>query len=805
MVALAVLTVLSTIAVTVRLRLDPNVAALLPERGESAALRSYLRAFGGSDLAMVLVKSDEIPATPEETEILMGEVKSATEAIAGDLAHLETVEHAVASFNTEPHLAPMLVWRNADGAARSRLAHALTPEGMRGRLETSKDMLLAPGAGAAAERIAKDPLRLAQLLYEARETDSGFRTQADGTFASDDGLARLVLVFPAGQALRAGDAKAFVAQAEAVLDRQRSAHPRLRIGLTGGHAIAAATEKMLEFDLKYSGSLSMFLASLAFIVTFRRVRALLAVMPPLLLGTLWTAGIASSWPNGLSAIAVSFMSVVIGVGVDTGVHVYAALLDARQEGLSPRDAAARARQRTQKPVMVAAVTAAAAFGSLALSEIGALQQLGVLCAGGEVLTALAIVAVTPEIGAWLERGTPPRPKPQRWTEAAIWLTATRPRAIVLLVLMAVPAASVLAGYGPELADAVIAMRPKNLEPLNVQQAIYDTFGGRSGQWVVLIRDADRERARERIDKVADALSAVSDHIEGLDALTAIAPAEATQRDRYAARDALDMPAKAAELEKALVEVGFAPARFRGVLDEMRHPTHELIDLKAMEQGEGAIMLSRYLGHDGTDTVAVLYLLPKAEAEDAAATRRHAEVVEAAVRAADPDAFITGYGRLERSLKESLLTDMPRIGGVAGVLVLLALGLSLRRVRDVALAAGVVIAEIGIVLAAVRLMNVPLHAYDALVLPVLLGITVDEGMFLLFRARETNDEIADVLRHEGPPVATTALTTAAGFGGLIFCDFDGLRHLGMVGAIGSTAGLFVALVVVPAGVRLTKRR
>ena len=37
------------------------------------------------------------------------------------------------------------------------------------------------------------------------------------------------------------------------------------------------------------------------------------------------------WPAGLSAIAVGFMSVVVGVGVDTGVHVYAALLEARRE------------------------------------------------------------------------------------------------------------------------------------------------------------------------------------------------------------------------------------------------------------------------------------------------------------------------------------------------------------------------------------------------------------------------------------------------------------------------------------------
>ena len=52
-VAMTLVTLLASIAVATRLRLDPNVASLLPERGEAAALRRYLRAFGGSDLGNI--------------------------------------------------------------------------------------------------------------------------------------------------------------------------------------------------------------------------------------------------------------------------------------------------------------------------------------------------------------------------------------------------------------------------------------------------------------------------------------------------------------------------------------------------------------------------------------------------------------------------------------------------------------------------------------------------------------------------------------------------------------------------------
>jgi len=209
-------------------------------------------------------------------------------------------------------------------------------------------------------------------------------------------------------------------------------------------------------------------------------------------------------------------------------------------------------------------------------------------------------------------------------------------------------------------------------------------------------------------------------------------------------------------------------------------------------------VTRYLGEDEGDHLVAVYLRP-------GTAPGAAQRVEAAVHAVDPAAQLTGYSRLESALRETLRHDMPRIGLVAMVLVGLALAASLRKPRDIVIAAAVVAAEIAAVLILIRVLKIPLHAYDALVLPVLLGITVDEGMFLLHHARETKaeDVTRDTLRREGPSIAATALTTAAGFGALGFCDFDGLRDLGYVGALGSVVGLIVALIVVPAGLRLTR--
>ena len=59
--------------------------------------------------------------------------------------------------------------------------------------------------------------------------------------------------------------------------------------------------------------------------------------------------------------------------------------------------------------------------------------------------------------------------------------------------------------------------------------------------------------------------------------------------------------------------------------------------------------------------------------------------------------------------------------------------------------------------------------------------------------------------QAPLAATTALTTAAGFGALVVCRFAGLVDIGKVGALGSSVGLLCAFVVIPAGFRPFARR
>jgi predicted exporter len=451
-VALVVVVTIASIVVALRLRLSGDLTELFPATPEASALARVTRVFGGGDVSLVLVRGDD-PA----------EVEKAAERAADFLRSSPAIEQVVTAPPAPSTLSrtdPTGAWRFAGPVARRKLARALTDDGMRERLRDTHALLLAPGAGEVADWLARDPLRLAAIPFEDRiELASGARAAPGSAFVADGGRARLIVLVPRGRAFDPSAARTLTESTSIALADAHAEHPGVRFDLTGGHVVASQTEALVRADLTRSGLLSMALASFVFVALFRRPRALVAVLPPLVAGTLWTTAIAALAYPRLSAIATAFAAVVIGVGVDTGVHVYGKLLAARREGRSPADAAAFARRETWRPTLGAAVAAGAAFACIGLSDVEGMRQLGVLCGAGEVATALAILAVVPKVGGWLERGPPPRELRLSFVAA---LTSTRPRALAALAASAIALAAALAYGTPRLDHAVVALGPERL-------------------------------------------------------------------------------------------------------------------------------------------------------------------------------------------------------------------------------------------------------------------------------------------------------------------------------------------------------
>jgi predicted RND superfamily exporter protein len=96
------------------------------------------------------------------------------------------------------------------------------------------------------------------------------------------------------------------------------------------------------------------------------------------------------------------------------------------------------------------------------------------------------------------------------------------------------------------------------------------------------------------------------------------------------------------------------------------------------------------------------------------------------------------------------------------------------------------------LGAMPLLGIDANLANFFAIPMLIGLGVDSAIHIIHRAREDPARLGHTVR----AVAFTALTTAVGFGALVFADHRGMRSLGAVMLAGSLCCMYAACVALP---------
>jgi len=196
-----------------------------------------------------------------------------------------------------------------------------------------------------------------------------------------------------------------------------------------------------------------------------------------------------------------------------------------------------------------------------------------------------------------------------------------------------------------------------------------------------------------------------------------------------------------------------------------------------------------------DGHALVRVFPREDASDPAALRRFVRAVQAvAADAAGPAVTIVEAGAaVVQSFQQASMTALAAIS-----LLLLAV---LRSPRDVVL----VLTPLGLagllVAAASVLLGTPFNFANVIVLPLLLGLGVSSGIYIVLRDREmraAKANGAEVLRTATPRgVVFSALTTVTSFGSLSFSAHPGTASMGLLLTLALTLALLCTLVLLPA--------
>ncbi len=595
-------------------------------------------------------------------------------------------------------------------------------------------------------------------------------------------------------------AAAAIERMRSVIDEQQRAADfnDVEIGLTGIPVLESDEMVRSQRDMTRASLLAAVGVALLMVVGFGGVRLPLVILVGLGMSLAYSFAATALTIGHLNILSVSFAVVLIGLGVDFSIHFLARYVQVRQEAIGLLDALVASASDVGPGIAAAAITTALAFGCASLTEFRGVAELGWIAGAGTLLCAVVTLLVIPPI----VRLTDARLMPVDFAVPLMgerWRHRVSERPVVFLVMSL----------------AVVGLAASSLGQWEDGE-----FG-----WLVRYDDNLLNLQADDIDSVRVQRRVASDPDGG--ALFAVSLcrslAEAEQRAR--------------RMEQ-LASVGRVMhlGRFQPGSDEAA--------LRRLPEA----LVSRYLGVRGD------WLLQVSPRESIWEREPLARFVED-VRSVDPEATGTPLQNYEagRQIKRSYqVAAVVAVGAIMVVLLLVSLGgskavamvvagglvvaiaawvadreqlgpfpalwsatfvvtsllaavvLDGRAVRDTLLALLPPVAGGVVMLGAMQWLRVPLNPANLIVLPLVLGIGVDDGVHVLhdFRMRQGRYVMSPSTIHG---VLLTSLTSMVGFGTMMIASHQGLSSLGLVLLLGVGSCLLVALVPLPAILSLVSGR
>lgn len=638
-----------------------------------------------------------------------------------------------------------------------------------------------------------------------------------------------------------------VAFARDAVAEVQSDFPELAIGLSGRPVIYSDEMRASSRDMAVATIFAVLAVGMMFVLAFRSLRRPGLAVLCLLLALCWTFGLTTLIIGHLNIFAMVFAVVLVGLGIDFGIHLLSHYRHGISHGLSVHDALVETYAEIGMGTVLGAVTTAAALSTAAFTDFLGLSELGLICGWGIGFCLLAMLIVFPATLVILDarrvgdgnpalraamrdvQGPETRPATSRGARVAAL-------AVALLIVSAAVAAIVIAtrDWAPfsynmlELNDPKSeAVQWEKLLIAHDQRASYAVSTRASlselrelrHEYEALIESGlasgmesmlpdDEQARRELLAEIAGVLPARFNELptpSDAAALRSAARGLQAALRQLAARG----PTLQAAFEPAINELA---AMIELIRQRGEHVSARLHELEPHVFGELVVALrdlirdadppaitaatlpgalrSRYVGAapDGSARYAI-YIYPAGNSWE----RETSGEFNDAVLAIDPRA--TGVTIQVYESGTRIAESFARSVIYASIAIVLLLLLDLRRPLALLIALIPVLASLTILLGLMTLTGLSFNFANFFGVAILIGTTVDAGVYLVHSQRHGDPR--RTLRQTRKACLLCGMTTLLGFGALITASHQGIVSLGVVLVTGSIAGMLGSVVVVPA--------
>lgn len=617
--------------------------------------------------------------------------------------------------------------------------------------------------------------------------------------------------------------------------------PDVMAGVTGSDALNNDEMVAAQNDTILATILALFGVAMLFIVAFRQVWRPLLVVSMLMLALCWTLGFTTLTVGQLNILSISFLPILIGLGIDFGVHLLARYGEERA-GQEDFDAALQtAFVQTGPGVAAAAFTTAVAFYAMTLTDFRGLAELGLIAGSGMLLCLIASFTVLPAMLAIYER--------QRQVSAGVWQAfehdplrgIMRVPWLTAAVIGLLTLAGILLLPKPMFDYNLLNLQAEDTESVVWENRLHDGSGRSSWYALSVVDSLDELRRRttkfealpvvDRVDSVASLLP--EDQADRISIVKQLADYVADIEGDWTEPEPVDI----AELQTLLGKIRFKLQRDPNDWDADKRPSEvDLADardalrtvqdlLGSLPEDTLADMLESFQQHLMTDFADKLTFLqdnidptpitlddlpPQLRQRFVGKSGRYLlqifardniwerEAMQAFVRQLQTlDADITGPPVIAYYSIRQIQEGYAR-GGLYALIAIIGIMYILLRRISVTLLALVPVLFGGLwTIAGMVLLDLDLNMANLIILPLFLGIAVDDGIHMVHRMLEEPRAAKAPLAHStGKAIVLTSLTTIVGFGSLMAARHNGIFSLGLLSVLAVACSLVASLVALP---------
>ena len=608
----------------------------------------------------------------------------------------------------------------------------------------------------------------------------------------------------------------------------------VRVRLTGSVALADDELGSIPQGVGLATALSFSLVFLILFLGLRSARLVGAILLTLIIGLAWNAAFATVAIGHVNVISLTFPVLFIGLGVDFGIQFGMRYREELERCGNHTLALRQSAMGVGGSLTLATITAAISFFSFVPTGYKGLAELGLIAGAGMFIAFIANLTLLPALLTLLPMKLPLN----KQKDGALWwvgswmvghrrITLSVTFFILLVALVLLPKAQF--DFNPlHMKDPKLESVATFLDLLQDRQTTPYTISVLTENLSEAETLANRIEELEEVDKTVTLASYVpSDQDEKLAIIeeltlvlhpltieTAQDPAPSTAEQTIALEGFLrqithpegmnineELSGSMTRLVQSLNRLKAESATWpEPILQELQ--SRLLADLpKNLTRIKNLLMAGpvtlkdlpqgirdQYMAVDGRARIEVF---PKDDMSENAALRRFVRAVQTvAPNATDtPVSLLEGGDVVVDACLHAIMFTL-----LGSILVLI---MTLSHIRDALLVLLPLVMASVLTIASTVLFDVPLNLANIIAIPLLFGLGLAFGIYLILRKRSGID--FETLFHSSTPRAVwfSALTTMASFGTLAFTDHRGTSSIGVLLTIALGSALLCTLVVLPA--------